>query len=69
MDNRIHNEPSDVSAEEGTVMVDGPDGVAVSLTPEAAEETSSRLEDKAVVARGQRRLKNLDPRDVRPNGD
>lgn len=43
MSNRIYDEPSEVDAEEGVVLVDGPDGVSVSLSPEAAEETSDRL--------------------------
>ena len=34
-------------------MVDGPDGVCVSLTPEAAAETSDRLLSSAAEARGQ----------------
>lgn len=51
---KVYDKPSEVSAEDGTVMVDGPDGVAVSLTPEAAEETSARLLDGAVEAGGQR---------------
>jgi len=34
-------------------MVDGPDGVAVSLTPDAAAETSDRLLNAAVEAQGQ----------------
>ena len=45
-----HDRPSDVVAEEGEVLVDGPDGVAVSLTPRAAEETSRRLFDAAAEA-------------------
>ena len=45
-----HNVPSDVTVENGEVMVDGPDGVAVSFTPEAAEETSARLRDAAAKA-------------------
>ena len=56
MDNLIHSRPSDVTAEEGAVCVKGPDAVDVKLTPEAAEETSDRLVDGAVTARGQRRL-------------
>lgn len=54
----IYDEPSDVSAVDGAVEVDGPDAVDVILTPEAAEETSERLLGEAFKARGQRRLKN-----------
>ena len=32
-----------VSTEHGQVMLDGPDGVAVAMTPEAALETGRRL--------------------------
>ena len=53
MDEQIYNEPSKVSAEEGVVIVDGPDGIAVSLTPDAALETGGRLIDGAAEARGQ----------------
>jgi hypothetical protein len=55
----VYNEPSDVEAVAGAVELDGPDNVAVAMTPEAAEETSDRLTDKAVTARGQRRLGKL----------
>ena len=58
-DQKIYEEPSDVTARDGAVSVEGPDAVDVNLTPEAAEETSERLSDEAVVARGQRRLKRL----------
>jgi hypothetical protein len=51
-----YSEASDVTAVEGTVHLDGPDAVDVTLTPEAAEETSERLVEEAVRARGQRRL-------------
>ena len=51
--NEAHDTPSEVSAEEGEVLVDGPDGVAVSFTPEAAAETSDRLLTGAAQARGQ----------------
>jgi hypothetical protein len=53
MDDKIYDEPSDVDAEDGTVSVDGPDAVNVRLTPEAAEETSDRLNEGAMKARGQ----------------
>lgn len=54
--------PSDVAAENGRVLVDGPDGVDVALTIEAAEETSDRLMQGAAKAAGQRRLAGLDHR-------
>jgi hypothetical protein len=49
-----YSEASDVSAEKGVVHVDGPDGVDVGLTPEAALETSNRLLEGASTAAGQR---------------
>jgi hypothetical protein len=52
----VYPDPSKVSAADGAVEVDGPDAVDVTMTPEAAEETSDRLIDEAVRARGQRRL-------------
>ncbi|QIG78328.1 hypothetical protein [Stakelama tenebrarum] len=41
------------SAEQGLVLLDGPDGVAISLTPEAAEETAKSLIVAAHAARSQ----------------
>jgi hypothetical protein len=52
----VHSDPSDVTAIDGAVQMDGPNSVDVALTPEAAEETSERLVNEAVRARGQRRL-------------
>jgi hypothetical protein len=46
-------EPSQVVAEDGQVIVDGPDGVAVTLTPDAAEETARRLLEAVDQARRQ----------------
>lgn len=48
-----HADPSEVNAEEGKVIVEGPDGVAVTLTPDAAEETGRRLISAAADARRQ----------------
>lgn len=45
--------PSEVSAEQGEVILEGPDGVAVTLTPDAAEETARRMLDAATEARRQ----------------
>jgi hypothetical protein len=58
-----HDDASTVAAADGAVEVDGPDAVDVAMTPEAAEETSDRLADQAIKARGQRRLRNYPHRD------
>jgi hypothetical protein len=52
----VYTDASEVDAVEGAVEMDGPDNVNIAMTPEAAEETSERLTDQAVKARGQRRL-------------
>ena len=51
---KIYDEASEVDAEDGLVNVKGPDAVDVRLTPDAAEETSERLNTGAMKARGQR---------------
>ncbi|WP_294394019.1 hypothetical protein [uncultured Sphingomonas sp.] len=51
--NQPQDSASDVSAEHGEVLVDGPDNVAVSLTPAAARETASRLMEKGDEASAQ----------------
>lgn len=53
-DDRIYDQASEVDAEDGIVRVKGPDEVDVRLTPDAAEETSDRLNTGAMKARGQR---------------
>ena len=47
--------PGKASAEAGIVLLDGPDGVAVAMDPDAAEETGRRLIAAAAEARGQDR--------------
>jgi hypothetical protein len=59
---RIHTAPSNVEAENGKVFVDGPDGVAVTITPEAVVETSHRLLEKGLEAHGQSLDQCEDPR-------
>jgi hypothetical protein len=54
MDDKIYDEPAKVSAGDGRVVLSGPDGVAVSMTPEAAVETSDRLLQGAAEANGLR---------------
>ena len=51
---QIYNKASDVTVEDGVVNVDGPDAVDVALTPDAAMETSDRLLEGAMNARGQK---------------
>lgn len=43
-----------MDAEDGSVVLTGPDEIEVRLTPGAAEETSERLLNAAMKARGQR---------------
>ena len=64
MDDKVYDEPIKVDAEDGKVVLDGPDGVALLMTPDAAMETSDRLLVGAAKATGQqiqeeRRLKPL----------
>ena len=54
VDETIYDNPSEVDAKDGNVVVKGPDDVAIRLTPKAAEETSDRLLEGALKARGQR---------------
>lgn len=53
MEDRVYDVATTVDAEDGKVVLDGPDGVAVLMTPEAALETSDRLLLGATQARGQ----------------
>ena len=59
VEKELFNKASDVSSEDGQVLLDGPDGVDVALTPEAAEETADRLIEHALNAAGQRHFKKL----------
>ena len=51
---KTYGEPSVVTAEDGDVSLDGPDGVDVKMTPDAAIETSDRMLTEAARAQGQR---------------
>ena len=51
---KLYDTASEVTVEDGNVAVEGPDGVDVILTPEAALETSDQLLDGATEAHGQR---------------
>ena len=58
MTTKIYHQPSAVTANKGDVRVKGPDHVDVVLSPDAAEETSNRLLEGSMKARGQRHLKD-----------
>ena len=59
MSRRPYEEPSEVAAENGKVLVDGPDGVAIALTPDAALETSERLSQAGAEAHGQKIMQDI----------
>ena len=54
----LYDEPTKVTVKKGEVILDGPDGVDVKLTPDAARETSTRLWDGAAKAKGQAEKKD-----------
>lgn len=54
MSDEPYSDASEVNAEDGVVFIDGPDGVATSMTPDAAEETGRRLIRAADEARARR---------------
>ena len=43
MVNRVHDKAGEANAEQGEVILDGPDGVMVSMTPDAARQTGRNL--------------------------
>ena len=57
---KAYNTATETSAVDGEVTLDGPDGVGLSMTPEAAEETAKRLTLAARNARKQ----DMAPREI-----
>jgi len=55
-DGKVYDESTTVTAKKGDVILDGPDGVDLKMTPDAAERTAEELEKGAATAAGQRRL-------------
>ena len=58
---KINDDPARVEAVDGEVEMEGPGGIVVSLTPDAAAETSDRLLAAAGQAEGQRMEKRRPP--------
>ena len=48
-----HDVPANVTAEQGEVMLDGPDGLAVSFTPDAASKSATAMAEAANAAHRQ----------------
>jgi hypothetical protein len=53
MTKELYDKASEVIADDGKVLVDGPDGVVVALTRDAALEIADRLTEQSVRAVGQ----------------
>jgi hypothetical protein len=53
-------EPGIATAEQGVVVLDGPDGLATTMTADAAERTGQSLIDAAAIARSQNPGSNED---------
>ena len=49
----VHDKAGNAVADHGIVLLDGPNGVAVSMTADAAEQTGQALIRAAMDARGQ----------------
>jgi hypothetical protein len=53
MSNKPHNTPATATAELGEVMLDGPAGLAMSFTPEAASKSAAAMAEAAHKAHRQ----------------
>lgn len=52
-----YDQPGKATAEGGVVLLDGPDGVAVTMTPDAAARTAESLRQAAELAQATARQK------------
>jgi len=57
----VHDVPGKATTESGVVLLDGPEGTALSLTPAAAEETGRQLIRAAEKARHVQLVKKGEP--------
>jgi len=55
MSNKPHDTPTKATAEQGEVMLDGPEGLAMSFTPHAAAKSAAALA-KAATKAGQQTM-------------
>ena len=60
MPHKPYDTPTKTDAVDGEVTLDGPDGVGLSMTPKAAEESGRRLFESARKAARQRSPANED---------
>lgn len=51
MSNKTESRAGNAQAEKGVVIIDGPDAIAISMTPNAAAKMGQRMIDAADVAR------------------
>ena len=62
--------PAEAVAEQGVVLLDGPQGAVVALTPEAAAATGENLRRAALIAARQRiDMPPSDPVPLHPKGE
>lgn len=59
--------PGKASVEDGVVLLDGPDGVAVAMTADAAARTADSLHEAAAQARASVAASSGDAGDTRPS--
>lgn len=50
---KAYDTPIKATAIDGEVVLEGPDGIGLSMTPDAAEETARRLRATSEIARAQ----------------
>ena len=55
MSREPYDEPTEATAEKGEVQLDGSDGVATSMTPDAAKKTAAAIDSAADEAARQRK--------------
>ncbi|CAM3210082.1 hypothetical protein SPAN111604_10565 [Sphingomonas antarctica] len=66
---KTHDEPSNVDADNGVVIVDGPAGTVISLTPRAALTTAERLRQAGIKGEEQLAQASDDAVTERPSTD